>query len=227
MSKILVFSPHFDDESIACGGTIAKHRGNGDEVSIVFMTAGNCGNYSHPGISPTEYSQIRKGEAAEALKVLGVSKPFECLELDEGFMRFTTELEKQLIRLIRSIKPDIIYMPHDQDNHNDHIVTNKAVVQAAYRSGWGSFPYLGTPPHKVNELRAYEVWTPLRRPNLYSNITDVLALKQEAIKRYKSQLIDTKYDEASLGLNRYRGIMSLGMEYAEAFNVEKIDAIAE
>ena len=220
MKRILVFSPHFDDESIACGGTIARHAREGDDITIVFMTSGNSGNISHPDISQTEYGQIRKAEAAQALRVLGVTKPFECLELEEGFMRFTPELEKQLITMIRCVQPNIIYAPHDQDDHNDHIVTHKAVVQAAYRAKWLSFPHLGTPPHIVSELRFYEVWTPLQRPNFYMDISSTVETKKEAIKCYHSQLIEINYHDASLGLNRYRGIMKADVDYAEAFRIE-------
>ena len=38
MKKILVFAPHPDDETIGCGGTLLKHKENGDEISCVLAT---------------------------------------------------------------------------------------------------------------------------------------------------------------------------------------------
>ena len=38
MKKILVIAPHPDDETIGCGGTLLKHKDNGDEISCVIAT---------------------------------------------------------------------------------------------------------------------------------------------------------------------------------------------
>ena len=221
MNNILVFAPHFDDESIACGGTIIKHVRAGDDVSIVFMTSGNSGSMSHQYLSQIEYGQLRKVEATAAMKVLGITRQSECLELDEGLMCPTPDLEKLLIAMIRRIKPDIVYVPHENENHNDHVVTYTVVTKVIHCAKWKYFPHLGVNPHKVSEIRAYEVWTPMQRPNLYVDITDVVRDKEKAIKCYQSQLIHYAYHDAIIGLNRYRGITGADSEFAEAFSVEK------
>ncbi len=220
MSNILIFAPHFDDESIACGGTIIGHVRQKDDISVIFMTSGNSGSISHQKLNEVEYGNLRRAEASEALKVLGIPKQFECLELDEGFMYSTPELEKLLVTMIRRKKPDIVYVPHENENHNDHIVTNIAVTKAVQRANWKYFPSLGMKPHQVSEIRAYEVWTPLQRPNLYVDITPVISLKEKAIDCYQSQLIHHKYHHAIIGLNRYRGIMGASVDFAEAFRTE-------
>lgn len=38
---VFVFAPHPDDEAIAAGGTMARHRANGDRVVIAFSTDGS------------------------------------------------------------------------------------------------------------------------------------------------------------------------------------------
>ncbi len=219
MNNILIFAPHFDDESIACGGTIIGHIRQGDDVSIVFMTSGNSGSISHQTLTEVEYGNLRRTEAAEAIKVLEMTKQLECLELDEGFMYATPDLEKLLVAIIRRIRPNVVYVPHENENHNDHIVTNVAVTKAVQRANWKYFPSLGMNPHQVSEIRAYEVWTPLQRPNLYVDITPFITFKEKAIGCYQSQLIHHKYHDAIIGLNRYRGIMGAGVDYAEAFRV--------
>ena len=224
MNKVLLFAPHFDDESLGCGGTLAKHVKAGDEVEVIFMTNGNSGSTLGDNLSQTEYSRLRSAEAANAMKVLGISKS-ECLELEEGFMRLTPELEKLLITIIRRHRPHTVYIPHDDENHNDHMVTSVAVTHAVHRARWTYFPHLGNKPHTVREIRAYEISTPLRRPNLYVDITDVVGIKEAAIRSYRSQLIHCQHDQASLGLNRFRGLTGLSVEFAEAFRLEILDAV--
>jgi LmbE family N-acetylglucosaminyl deacetylase len=220
MNTVLFFSPHFDDESIACGGTIIRHVKQGDDVSMVFMTSGNSGSVSHPELNEEEYAQLRRIEAAAAIKVLGITRQFECLEQDEGFMYSTPVLEKQLVAMMRSMKPDIVYVPHENEVHNDHIVTNRVVVKAVQRASWRYLPSLGMNPHKVSEIRAYEIGMPLQNPNFYVDITHVLSLKQRAIECYQSQLVHHKYQQAIIGLNNYRGLMGANVDFAEAFRVE-------
>ena len=36
--KILVIAPHPDDETLGCGGTLLRHKANGDEISWVIVT---------------------------------------------------------------------------------------------------------------------------------------------------------------------------------------------
>ena len=38
--NVIIFSPHPDDETLGCGGTIAKKVKEGYQVKIVFMTDG-------------------------------------------------------------------------------------------------------------------------------------------------------------------------------------------
>ncbi len=222
MSNVLVFSPHFDDESIGCGGSIIKHVRAGDAVKLIFMTTGNSGStLEDRDLDPAEYDQLRKAEATQAAKVLGL-EGYECLEQLEGFMQRTAALEERLVSIIREIRPDIVYIPHEDENHNDHVVTALAVQEAIERARWTYFPRLGVEPHAVSEIRAYEIWTPIRRPNLYIDISDVIAIKEQAIKCYESQLLHLDHYLASRGLNQYRGLTGAGVPFAEAFRREMV-----
>lgn len=61
MERILVFSPHPDDDIIGCVGSIAKHIQQGDQVSIIYMTSGEAGSLES---KPEELIQIREEEAS-------------------------------------------------------------------------------------------------------------------------------------------------------------------
>ena len=69
MSRILVLSPHPDDEAIGCGGTLLRHVGQGDNVRVVFLTSGEKGGH---GRSEADTLRVREQEAREAARILGV-----------------------------------------------------------------------------------------------------------------------------------------------------------
>jgi LmbE family N-acetylglucosaminyl deacetylase len=69
----------------------------------------------------------------------------------------------------------------------------------------------------AGEIWAFEVWSPLW-PNTAIDISDVADEKGELIGLYTSQTAGLHYVEATLGLNRYRGL-KVYVPYAEAFFV--------
>ena len=78
----VVFSPHFDDETLGCGGTILKKKKAGADVKIVFMTDG--GKSHRHLISENELKAIRASEGLAASRSLGLSACDICfLELEE------------------------------------------------------------------------------------------------------------------------------------------------
>lgn len=215
---VLVFSPHFDDESIGCGGAIARHTAEKDRVVVVFMTRGDTGNMM-PGIDldAVANERIRKAEAAEAVKILGVQQ-VEYLDLPDGFLRWEAKTIQSIIRLIRQYQPHIVYAPHVDERHTDHRATHEMVRDALPRASWSIFPDLGSTPWAVSEARYYEIWTPIQSPNLLIDISVYAEAKRAAIFRYSSQLAAVPYHEAILGLNRYRGAMTAtSVQFAEAF----------
>jgi LmbE family N-acetylglucosaminyl deacetylase len=81
--KILIFSPHPDDETLGAGGYIAEAIKNGAEVKVVFITNGD----GHWSSSVEEFKEVylnasnyiqsgknRQQESQKALAVLGVKK---------------------------------------------------------------------------------------------------------------------------------------------------------
>lgn len=66
------------------------------------------------------------------------------------------------------------------------------------------------------QIYEYEVWTPITMPTAFFDISDVIEIKKEMIKVYKSQIIDKDYYNGIIGLNKYRGIF-YNNEYCEAY----------
>ena len=83
MSRILVLSPHPDDESIGCGGTLRRHVLGRDQVKVVFLTSGERGGHGRP---PEETRQVREAEARAAGRILGVRR-LEFWQQPDGAVR--------------------------------------------------------------------------------------------------------------------------------------------
>lgn len=204
MSKVLVISPHPDDESIGCGGTLCRHAAAGDEIRVIFLSSGERGSRV---MSWAETAAAREREAAAAAQVLGIQK-IEFWRGPDCALRCTTALVDRLSAALRDYAPDFIYSTHGSESHTDHRVAARLVLRALKQAGL---------PRR--RLRLFEVWTPLQRYDVLEDISAFAARKQRAMQCYPSQLANRAFDAAALGLNRYRGAMHIGevSQFAEAF----------
>lgn len=211
MSNILVISPHPDDEAIGCGGAICTHVKNGDVVHVIFLTSGEKGGH---GYSEEETTTIREEEAKAAACILQTSESDFWREPDGGFTPGENNV-KRLVKKINSFMPDIVYVPHDDEVHPDHKAAALLVREAVMRSKETKRPI----------VFMYEVWTPIQNMDHIVDISPYVEIKRKAIHAHKSQCDVMKFDEAILGLNRYRGEMHSwpGGDYAEAFVKLKAD----
>ena len=69
--RVLVFSPHPDDETVGCGGSLALHVRAGDPVKVIFLTNGARGDFSGK-TNREEYIALRRKEAMKASQILGI-----------------------------------------------------------------------------------------------------------------------------------------------------------
>ncbi len=210
--KILVLSPHPDDDVLGCGGAIAHHVASGDKVTTVYVTSGEMGIAEPPG--PQMRAKIREQEGSRASEILGVQHT-QFLRLPDGHVQANNYTVSFIENIITRERPAIIYAPHDDDGHNDHREVCKMVRIALDRLSHRSDSYVPT-------LRLYEVWTPLAAPTYVEDISDVMETKMAALAAHASQLAGIAYDEGVAGLNRYRGVVHgvhIGSQigYAEAF----------
>ncbi len=117
---VLIFSPHQDDETIACGGYIIESIKNGAEVIIILVTDGNR----------RSIQEWRCEEFETATGILGVPRE-NLVYLDYPDSRLAQqnqqELQKTLAAQIKKYKPDILFYPHPEDNHKDHSTTGIVV----------------------------------------------------------------------------------------------------
>jgi len=128
-----------------------------------------------------------------------------------GLIDTRVELNRELIQImereITKIKPDIIFVPYNNDTHQDHRNISTAVVTAAR--------------YQKNVL-FYEVPSSIEfLPVAYVNITSVINRKFELLKAHSSQVHKTKVPGLSILKNAeanaiFRGVQNR-VKYAEGF----------
>lgn len=215
----MVFSPHPDDDLLGCGGSMAKHIHNGHEVYVVYMTSGDAGSLQY---SKDQLTLIREKEARQAALLLGIKETI-FLRNPDGYLEYNRENLVRLINLLRLKKPDLVYLPHQRDGHEDHRATSKLALEACRRAGGPWFQECQGEPWKIQTILGYEVWTPLAEVSWAEDITPYMDQKIEALRLHASQIGPIQYDEAIRSFNRYRGIMTGQGQFCECFQVLKFN----
>ncbi len=124
---IVCIHAHPDDAEILAGGTLALLAGSGHSITIISMTAGDCGSGTH---GPKEISAIRQREAVEAAKVIGAE--YQCAKFRDMAVFNTDEARRRVTELIRKTRPDVIMTASPTDYHCDHEATSVLVRDACF-----------------------------------------------------------------------------------------------
>jgi len=206
MSRVLVVTPHPDDEAIGCGGALCAHAETGDSLRLICLTSGEQGGH---GLPPGETASRREAEAAAAARILGAGAP-EFWRQPDGGLRVTRALVARLRELIADWRPELLYVTHDREMHPDHRAAARLVRRTLRELPAAT---------RVPAVRLFEVWTPLQHMDEIVDISAHIERKLAAIRAYEHQCRVMRFDEATRGLNRYRGEMHSwpGGEYAEVF----------
>lgn len=219
--RVLVVAPHPDDDVIGCGGSIIRHTRKGHTVTAVYMTSGEAGSLVHP---KEELRPIREAESREAASLMGFDDLIFLRNAD-GCLSSDAENVTCLTRIIRTKRPEILYIPHAGEGCRDHRITYEICVEAVKRARGPWFQECPGEPWSVERVLCYEVWTPLAEVSYAEEISDCIDLKLEALRCHRSQLASIPYDEAVRGLNRYRGAMTGRGNYCECFQILAIGRI--
>lgn len=215
--NVLAFGAHPDDVEIGCGGALALHADAGACVTVACATDGEAGGI---GVPPVKLARIRREEASAAVAVLGAGE-VRFLGFSDGHLPWAGfDLVAALVRLVRELRPVLVYAPHPGDAHPDHAALAVAVIDAVRRAGAHAFPELGE-PHRADALRLYEVWTPLSAVAVTVDISNVVERKAAAIRCHASQRGTAAFDEVALGLNRYRSVLFRTATYVETFGTTR------
>ena len=120
--KVLFFSPHADDETIAAAGFMTLAARNGAEVRIVLVT--DCNKHHNEDMRYTEFKNVATALAIDPSNLVFLGLPDGKLrELDPD------TLAQMLKQQIDSYDPQIVLYPHPKDMHPDHATTGKLLAE--------------------------------------------------------------------------------------------------
>jgi LmbE family N-acetylglucosaminyl deacetylase len=216
--RVLVLAPHPDDESIGCGGTLARWRKANRAAKVLFLTDGRLGSRDLRAMPEGDPRRIeaerrlvetRREEARLALETLEIDE-FAFADAPDGELwRHIEPVARVIARTIEEDAPDLIMLPFLTDRHPDHGAAGACLISALRQidaSRLGKLTCAG-----------YEVWSPIQA-NVVVDITESVERKKAAISVYRSQLNDTNYLDGALSLNRFRAISNMVPgTHAEAF----------
>lgn len=193
--KILGIGPHPDDLEFGCGGTLQKMAASGHKIHMLVMTQGSVGG------DP----RVRLGEQKKAAALLGARLYWGGFE-DTG-VTLTRDLIRTVERHMEEIKPDLVFVNHAADTHQDHRSVAKAVETAA---------------RYTKNLLFYEVPTTMDfNPGVFVDIGPVITRKVNLLKCHRSQVYKTRVKNLSIIESAKAAAMFRGyqdrVKYAEGF----------
>ena len=203
-----MISAHPDDEVIGMGATIKKLSLT-NKIWLCVVSEGASAQYSDK-----KMIKVRRDACKKSSKILGISK---IQFLDYPDMRLDSvshlEINKELEKIIRKLKPTIVYSPPSHDLNKDHqkVFESSLVVTRPLVSS-------------VKSLLCYELPGPVRepfRPTIYENVEKEFSYKIKGFKMYKSEIMKFPHPRSINAIENlaiYRGTQS-GLRKAEAFEL--------
>lgn len=216
-NKVLVIAVHPDDETLGCGGTLLKHKRNGDDINWLIVTGPT---QNHPYGFKKEFIEERN----QLIQVVNVAYDFN----HKYELNFPTQLlhnidlREVIIKIdevINKVQPNVLYMMFHQDVHSDHRIAFEAVYSCtkSFRKPFIERIYM---METLSETEfAPSVPSMSFVPNVFVDITDFFEKKIEIIKLYDTEIMQPPYPRSLKtieSLARYRG-SRVGVEFAEAF----------
>ncbi|MFQ5484412.1 MAG: PIG-L deacetylase family protein [Desulfobacterales bacterium] len=222
----MVITPHPDDAEYGVSGTVARWTREGKRVMYVVCTKGDKGT-SDVKMKPEKLAKIREEEQLAAAKILGVCEVLFLRLPDQG-LEDTPEFRKQIVRLIRKYRPEIIVTADPYRRyiwHRDHRITGQVCIDAVfpYARDHLAYPDLlkeGLKPHKVKEM----LFWASEDINCRLDITGTYDLKMAALLCHESQMKELDISRVKKWLKQRSEEMAEGENFqlAEGFHRAEI-----
>jgi LmbE family N-acetylglucosaminyl deacetylase len=219
MKNVLIIAPHPDDETLGCGGTLLRHKFQGDAIHWLIVT----GMTEEFGFSANQIS-LRDAEIENVAQRYGFTSVHNLrlptTRLDASPLG---DLIAKISGVVRLVQPEVVYLPYRGDVHSDH----KCVFDAAAPcTKWFRYGF-------IKRVLAYETQSETDfdinpdsrgfRPNVFINIETNLEDKIRIMKLYTGETGKFPFprsEEALRALAALRG-SAAGYKAAEAFMLLK------
>jgi LmbE family N-acetylglucosaminyl deacetylase len=191
---------HPDDQEFTVAGTLAKWAKAGCEIVSVIITSGDGGSNdpAHDASYKPTLARLREDEQSAANETLGIKKTLY-LHYPDGELEPTVALRKEITKLLRTYKPDVVVTGDPQAvfygngyiNHPDHRAAAQVATYAVFPSSGSRLVFAdllaeGFEPHNVKRLYLHGP----EKPDTWVDISDTLETKIAALKKHASQLGD-------------------------------------
>lgn len=207
--NILAVGAHADDVEIGCGGTVAKHVKNGENVILLIMAESSYTDYTGKVLRSIEEGTTEEKNASKILGAKLINLGFKTKNIP-----YSSESIEAINRIIDDYSIDTIYTHWYHDTHQDHKRTTQSVLSAG---------------RYISNILMYEPEYPAGRSYLgfrnqyYVNITSTFDIKMGALKCHESQI--KKYGDTFMDAVKARAIhrgYEIGNKYAECFEIIRL-----
>lgn len=193
MSKrILSIHAHPDDAEILAGGTLSLLSARGHKITIVTMTPGDCGSNELPA---DEIATVRRKEAEHAAELVGAD--YFCAEFHDFVIFSEDSSRRQVVEILRKMRPDLILTAAPVDYMADHEVTSALVRDACFGAPIRNYstgalqpaPPLAGIPHLyfMDPVGGVDRDGKPVTPDFIVNVESVFEGKKMMLARHKSQ----------------------------------------
>jgi N-acetylglucosamine malate deacetylase 1 len=219
MSKVIIISAHPDDETLGAGGTLLKHKQQGDEINWLIVTD----VFENEGFS-VERVLSRKLEIDIVSKLYSFENVYKLgyptMKLNDTLL---VDLVNKISNIFQELKPEIIYVMNRSDAHSDHRIVFDAVMSCTK-----SFRYPSVKKVLMYECLSETELAPILpervfQPNYFVDISDFIDKKIEIMKTFDSELGEHPFPRSIKNIEAlatFRGA-TVGVFYAEAFQLIK------
>ena len=206
---VLAIGAHPDDVELSCGGTLITLARQGKSVGILDLTRGELGTRGT--------TAIRAREAARAATVMGVALR-ENLGLPDGNIDDHPDNRLKLVRVLRTLAPDIILFPYWKDRHPDHERAHVLCREAWFAAGLEKVTTRvrgrSQEPFRPRAYYNFMQWNEFA-PSFIVDISAAFDRRVEAIQAYKSQFHDpdNKERETILSTPHFMEMVRIRLAY--------------
>jgi LmbE family N-acetylglucosaminyl deacetylase len=193
--RILCVQPHYDDNDIGAGGTLARLHDQGTEIIYLTVTDDLVGVVD-PHLPDEQAARQLQQEQRQAGTIIGVARHEWLGYPDAGDYNYFA-MRRRVIAAIRRLRPDFLmtcdpWLPYEA--HRDHIQTGLAVAEASYLH---AMPRLKAGEDRPSDPEADWDYQPYpiqgvifyfsHAPNTLVDIDATHARKRQALACYQAQ----------------------------------------
>ena len=223
-TRLMLISPHPDDETLGCGGLIRKVKKAGGKVYVQIMTYGDeaqYGGFSEKSTRQKELEDVMSYLEVDDFEVFFAGEEYH-LKLDNlPEKALLDKIEKEARLNLNSLQPNMVGIPADNSYNVDHRMTYLA-----------AFTALRPRPHHLKSycplVFTYDnlaMWshTPFVG-NWFVDIGNEIEEKLDALKLYASQMREDPHERSIENIRNHHSVLgrAQGVGFVEQFQINRL-----